>query len=114
MTIKLEVGKKYRNRKREVVEIEKNFNSVFYRYVGSDNRFYSAHGSVFENKVHECDLIEEVIEARAKKPHNHVELIKAWADGIPMQKRYPLAVNVAQHRAECRCFLDVELPLWLY
>lgn len=46
------------------------------------------------------------------KPHPHAVLIKAWADGTPLQKRYPLARNAAQQRADWHDFEDDFYPNW--
>ena len=47
-----------------------------------------------------------------KTPHKHAKLIKAWADGISLQKRYPLATHVSKHRADWHDFEDDFYPNW--
>ena len=97
MTLKLEVGKKYRNRKGEVIEITEydhghvmpfgsHFNNI-------DEIWYMQNGRFFSNREDDNDLIEEVIEPQelaqepVKNPHKHAELIKAWADGAEIETK---------------------------
>lgn len=53
----LEVGKKYRNRKGEVVTIE---GEEYGYYRGDDDALYYANGRFYLSFEHELDLIEEV------------------------------------------------------
>lgn len=116
--IKLEVGKKYRNRRNEVVKIvykEKYALCDSYYFIDSDKVRYRADGSDHLKDAgaqSDIGLIEEVIDDPAKNQHKNAEFIKAWADGIPLQKRYPLARNAAQQRSDWHDFEDDFYPNW--
>ncbi len=85
MTIKLEVGKKYRNRNGEVVEIVKELiRHGFYKFQNPLYISYSIDGRLLKEVETPLDLIEEVNEL-VKKLHKHAELIKAWADGAQIE-----------------------------
>lgn len=115
MTIKLEVGKKYRNRLGEVITITEYDHAhklPFGCYLNNtEEMWYMENGQFFSHREDGNDLIEEVIEP-VKKPHKNAEFIKAWADGTPLQKRYPLARNAAKHRADWHDFEKHFCPDW--
>lgn len=112
MTIKLEVGKKYRNLNSDVFEVGKCYLQNKYFLKGEDGCVYCIDDDLNFDTFKQLDLIEEVIEEPVKKPHKYAELIKAWADGISLQKRYPLAAYVAEHRANWHDFEDGFYPNW--
>ena len=59
-TLKLEVGKTYRNRRGEKVTIVKNDGIVEYSYEGSDGEWYTENGKwSYVSEEHPKDLIEE-------------------------------------------------------
>ena len=83
--IKLEVAKKYRNRRGEVVEIiSKRPVSNNYPFNGSDARNYAQNGRYVRDRESGTDLIEEVIEP-AKKPHKRAKEIHAIANGVDVE-----------------------------
>lgn len=86
MTLKLEVGKKYRNLKGEVITVKGfAYAPVRFAYQGDNDYFYDCDGICAFSALPR--LIEEVIEEPVKKPHKHAELIKAWADGAEIEYR---------------------------
>lgn len=85
MIIKLEVGKKYLNRKGELITIKKfDCDAVRFAYQGDDFYFYDVQGICAFNEIPR--IIKEAIEP-VKKPHKHSELIKLWADGAEIETR---------------------------
>jgi len=101
MTLKLEVGKKYRNRDGYVVKIVTQYEpDEFYEFRDVDGRHYSNGGQYHMNATSRYDLIEEVIEP-VKKPHKHAELIKAWADGAEIQ--------ILGRESK---WIDISMPCW--
>jgi hypothetical protein len=93
MTLKLEVGKKYRNRKGEVVEIinmSPHFNLPF-----TDGKYtYAPNGKYWTDGGETIyDLIEEVIDEPAqepvKKPIKWAKEAHAWIDGIEVEWKQP-------------------------
>jgi hypothetical protein len=88
MTLKLKVGKKYRDRNGELVEIVDYQADPHYPFIGGNGNNYMESGRWARLSEDQRDLIEEVIEPAqepVKKPHKHAELIKAWADGAEIQ-----------------------------
>ena len=86
--IKLEAGKKYRNRRGEVVEIAEERPDLRCSFISGRNT-YAPNGMFWSDGREQTiyDLIEEVIDEPAMKPHKHAELIKQWADGSEIQQK---------------------------
>lgn len=88
MTLQLEVGKKYLNRRDEVVEIVYDCGSHFtYRYEDIYGTRYADSGEYYKQEIHEEDLVSEYVEpstkpaeVSTKAPHTHKDVIIAWAN----------------------------------
>lgn len=85
MTLKLEIGKKYRNRKGEVVEIVNYQPHPCYPFIGSSGKAYMENGRWSNMNMDQQDLIEEVIEEPVKKPLKWAKEAHAWIDGIEVE-----------------------------
>lgn len=94
MTLQLELGKKYLNRRGKVVEIVYDYGSCFtYRYEDIDGIRYTASGEYCKQEIYEEDLVSECVKpsikpgetATTKVPHPHADLIIAWAQGEAIQ-----------------------------
>lgn len=89
MTLQLELGKKYLNRRGEVVEIVYHYGSAFaHSWEDTDGFRYTDSGEYYKQEIHEEDLVSEYVEPSTKPtdnatkvPHPHAGLIIAWASG---------------------------------
>ena len=86
MTIKLEVGKKYRDRMGEVCEIIDRRENFYYQFFGKFSkgilRGYTESGEFFANRESGLDLIEEVIDEPVKKPIKWAKEAHAYIEGV--------------------------------
>lgn len=87
MTLKLEVGKKYRNRNGEVVEITGLSKHPDYPYASYGDCFTET-GNYYKSLKCIDDLIEEVIEEPVKKPLKWAKEAHAWIDGIEVESKF--------------------------
>lgn len=93
MTLQLELGKKYLNRRGEVVEIvyDRGYD-VTHRWESQYGDSYTDTGAYFNGTTDERDLVSErgkistsPVETTTKVPNVHKDLIIAWANGETIQ-----------------------------
>ena len=110
--MQLEVGKKYKNRLGEIVEIANRGNNLIYPFEDTKGYIYTNEGCLWSYKTSSGDLIEEYIEF---KVGDDVEVVSYTTDddrpmtlgtsyigttgkivSIDFERRYPIEIQIAK------------------